>query len=745
MRINKIKGIAVFLAFLAAVSSVSALTGKETAAPGAAETEMNAVEIRSNRYAKVTPTEAAANRLSLEGYEKKLENNTLEVWFAEDNDSLRIVDKANGYIWGGLPGEKGIGLNEGWSNFANSVCSIEYFNANASETRLSISDRNVRAFFEWEEDGFLCTFNANKAGIVFDFEMRLQENALTFRVVEDSLTESGDAKIKSLYFMPFFGSAYQDEINGYLLVPDGCGALIRFSKSSSYVTGFDERVYGVDGSIDSLAPAGTLQANRINEYLVEPNRVTMPVFGIAHGNEQNAFLGVIESGAEYAAVVASPAGVVTDYNWATARFNYRSLYTKILAGNSIPVVQEKPNEMLPAVTYTFLNGSDATYSGMARTYREDLSARGELDSERIDESIPLRLEIAGATVKKGFLFNRVKTLTTSDQAADLTARLAKNGVSNLTVVYRGWQKGAAEKSTYGKWKAGSQIGGKRGLEKLSESLAGKGRLYLYVDPILANEGQVYLSSDIAIGMEESFIKRTAANPDQLYPTKYFAKISRMLSVVDKGYREYDLALDGIGGTLYADYSKKKEYTRSQTLENVVQALQKRGTNALYDPNAYAWKYTTEYFDIPVTNSQYQYESDTVPFLQMVLKGSVDLYSSFVNQGYSSQSTVLKMIEYGVYPSFITMAADNYELSSTAMSDYFSLCFEDWEENMISIYSNVNELLRLVEGAAITEHKVLSEGVVRVTYSNGRVFYINYLSEDAAADGITVPAQQAVAK
>ena len=44
----------------------------------------------------------------------------------------------------------------------------------------------------------------------------------------------------------------------------------------------------------------------------------------------------------------------------------------------------------------------------------------------------------------------------------------------------------------------------------------------------------------------------------------------------------------------------------------------------------------------------------------------------------------------------------------------------------------------MEGAYITEHKAVADGVVRVTYSNGARVYVNYNSADCTVDGITVP-------
>ena len=51
---------------------------------------------------------------------------------------------------------------------------------------------------------------------------------------------------------------------------------------------------------------------------------------------------------------------------------------------------------------------------------------------------------------------------------------------------------------------------------------------------------------------------------------------------------------------------------------------------MYQPNGYLWKYTSEMYDLPLTGGQLLYESDTVPFLQIVLNGSADLFSAPVN-------------------------------------------------------------------------------------------------------------------
>ena len=94
--------------------------------------------------------------------------------------------------------------------------------------------------------------------------------------------------------------------------------------------------------------------------------------------------------------------------------------------------------------------------------------------------------------------------------------------------------------------------------------------------------------------------------------------------------------------------------------------------ALSAPNSYLWGDTDDYFDMPLENSQYLYETDSVPFLPIVLKGSVDYYSPYINQGYYTEDSILKIIEYGAYPSFLTMKAKNEKLIGTPSADYFSI-------------------------------------------------------------------------
>ena len=131
------------------------------------------------------------------------------------------------------------------------------------------------------------------------------------------------------------------------------------------------------------------------------------------------------------------------------------------------------------------------------------------------------------------------------------------------------------------------------------------------------------------------------------------------------------------------------------------------------------------------------ETDSVPFLQMVLKGYIPYYAPYANQGFYRQACILRTIEYGAYPSFLVMGAENSQLLKTPLVDRFSLCFDDWEGTIGTTYQRVNAALSAVEGAAMQEHRALISGVVRVQYDNGVSVYVNYNSDAVTVDGVTV--------
>lgn len=726
--------------------AVSAASADRQSEVSFAVADMSAVEINTNRYTKPETGSGAVGTLTTEGYELKMENDLLQVWFREACNGIRVVDKRSDYVWGSIEADDVEGLNDSWSAFANSVCSIVYFNDKNAEKRLSLNDSGVKAEYTWEKDRVTCSVTAKKLKLSFAFTMELAEDGISFRMNEQ-VSETGENRIKSLYFMPMLGCALEDQIDGYLFVPDGSGALMRFRKKQSYISAFEKRIYGADMGIDLLSTPSDLSASRANDYLVDEKQVTLPVFGVVHGAKRNAVLSIVESGAEYCSIMATPAGVSTDYHWVTARFDYRQLYAQPSGGDIIgaSVPMDNKNAMTPSLRFVFLTGEAADYSGMAVRYRQELSEQGILGNERIDSQMPLKMNLIGSEVKEKTFLTSAEPFTTVKQTERIVSDLRGEGIENLTLVYEGWQKGGLNGHTYGTVSFNPQVGKKSELSALQATVLEQGgQFYLQTNPVTATKDQISLMQDVCVTKSNNYALFERANTGAMYYQRYIIKQDQVKAFLNDAFLKldgFDLSLEQYGYRLYADYTRGEQIVRQEALQQAQSLLQsyEEKNVALVMPNAYLFAYTDAYFDIPLQNSQYLYETDSVPFLQIVLKGSVDYYTSYANQGVYSQANILKMIEYGAYPSFMVIAEDNYSMKNTPLEDYCSLNFWDWEDVIVKTYETVAPALEAVEGANIEEHTVLDQGVVCVTYSNGVSIFLNYTADDYILTGGVVPA------
>lgn len=688
---------------------------------------------------------------NLSGYTVISENSNYALYYREDNCNLRVLNKKTGYVWGGVNEDGKEHLNDTWLALADSLVTFTYLNEECTSAQISINDPRIERTFEKKDGGAVISVSDTLTQISFDISVKLFEDSVSVSMVDGSLSEEGSFLLESVYIMPFFGCTYNDTVSGYIFVPDGAGALIRYAESTKYISAFDKRVYGIDPAIDSTSNSNDLLAKRTNDYLTDPPKITAPVFGAVHGVGCNAFLAVIENGATYSSICASPAGYVIDYNRVTARFDFRTVYSQTLKkdGSGIPVNQETPNDMSPSVRYYFLDGESADYSGMAVKYRNILKAKTlKNKTEREDEDIPLRLDIVAADVKSGKFFNTYVKMTSVKEAADICGALGKKDVNNVTLSYKGWTKGGLNGGKFGNISLDKRLGSLSDLQRLKKQLeSGGGRLYLGFNALTANKDQCNHDMDSAKTISNKNMGFVRDNKNIKYNVSYVMRpksiISSVLKLKNK-YSGYGLSLSGLGENSFSDFTKGETATRAANDGAMAKLIGKTENGiALSAPNFYLWGDTDDYFDMPLENSQYLYETDSVPFLPIVLKGSVDYYSPYINQGYYTEDSILKIIEYGAYPSFLTMKAKNEKLIGTPSADYFSINIDNWKDAAVSSYKQINEVLKQTEGADITEHRVIKDGIVRVKYSNGATVYVNYLNEDYNDGNITVKAKSSI--
>jgi hypothetical protein len=154
------------------------------------------------------------------------------------------------------------------------------------------------------------------------------------------------------------------------------------------------------------------------------------------------------------------------------------------------------------------------------------------------------------------------------------------------------------------------------------------------------------------------------------------------------------------------------------------------------PNAYLWAMTDAYFDVPLYASQFQFYDDTIPFLPLVLTGSIDLYSPFVNFFANPLEQWLRLVDYGIKPSYLLTVQPTTLLRHSAANHYYSTAYAEWLPQIRLFEEIMGPAYEATQGAARTTRTVVSPGLVRNVYDNGTILYINYGDVDQASpDGI----------
>lgn len=704
---------------------------------------------QETQYVESSDKEVTNYNTSLEGYTFMSDNEFLELYVNESNLAIKVVNKESGYVWSSaLHNPESYDLNETWTDFAQSAITIEYLNPDNELLSESITTAPAEVTVAQTDNGFTSTVKFPEGHIELTLNVSLEENDVVVEIPKESIIESDEYKLVSISLYPFLGATFQDNVPGYMFIPDGSGALIRYGESSvTMTTPYSAQVYGND---EGISPE-----EYSSKYTKPAYIASIPVFGVVHGEGQNAMMATIEDGDNYATIQASIAGLSTGFNWINSKFTYRSNYNQPTRQNetgedtSIEMFQEEINDFNVKVRYSFLDGEDASYVGMANEYQASLIEQGVLTKQDGEESPIMRLEFLGGEIKEGLVVDSVVVMTPVDKVLQYVEDLAEQGVTDVMVVYKGWTDDGLSASSAENTSIEKKLGSKEDFKDVSSTLEEMGvPMYFYMDYLKKyDSAKVYGNTDMAEQINQMPIEMDAKTQYPYYAMHPTTALENATDSVED-FEKYDInyfALDSIGYNLYSSHNDGGELTRSETestYQELIAVLNEGDTSktALYQPNANMWQTTEVYLDVPMYSSGYLYVTDTVPFIQIVLKGCVDYYAPFTNFWSDPKQDLLRMIDYGAYPSFYLTAESPNELATTASSDLYTSEYEVWEETIVKVYNIVDETLGQVKGETIVARDVLADGVVKVTYSNDVSIYINYNDVPYEAEGLTVGAE-----
>lgn len=725
-----------------------------------------------NDYHNLYTLSYTPEELDTLGFELMFDTSQLAVYFEKDSFSLMVKNKETGYFWSSRPEFQGIsGVREDNTanrNLMNSGLWVDYVLAqNVSSSTLTTASLYSLAEVKYQNDAsitpenpdhlrpylletgsylsrkvavtienqtatsFTTHINLKAISVEFDVTISLNQGSIEVYIPVDSITENGDIyRLLGIQVFPYLGAAREAKIPGYVMIPDGVGALVRMNQR--YNTYFQARFYGADYGYQST----TLP------------QLSLPIYGMVHEPGANGYYVNILEGSENSTLFANFWGDNSKYNRISSRFNVRQIYMNIInkAGDGNDTISEKMANTNYRIQYHFLSDADASYVGIAKDYRDFLINEGTLTSNEksVNGQIPIQLSYIMSDQQPSFIGTSKVTMTTVDQVKAAYDFFKSNGLENQQLTLMGWSKdGFVNRAPYA-----TRISGKSDYEKLADSVISDGNtLYLDDEYVFSSQlsSRVSYNRDVSKNLSKlkmSFTSRSLngqiTNMYLLYPDQSFR-----MAEDDQSFFS-NLGVSGVsmtmmGNTLFSYYDGEN-YDRSYGIEAYQNIAQLYDSLTLSRPNVYLYSYIDGYMDLPITNSQYDYYTDLVPLIPIILKGSVSYYTPYLNFNALAEDRYLTMVDFGVNPSYILTEQQTYEMRYTPASVYYTTTLSDYQQQIIDSYQFVNDALKYVVGAYVENREVLETGLVKISYSNGVDIYVNYNYTSQMAGTIEIPAR-----
>jgi hypothetical protein len=683
----------------------------------------------------------------IDGHKLIAQNDKREMYFKEDTLSIIMREKNTGAVMYSTVAEPDASSNEDWRNFVQSGVVMEYLQGtNIVVYRADLIKNKPKKTVTVKDNGFSAKVEFTTLQISYELNVTLTDDGFTAEIPNDKIIESGDKfKVAGFYVYPFLGYTKLGERQGYMLIPDGSGALINLEDNKGkFKQPFSGMIYGSNIGIDDPYVLSLYNGMKL---IKDPEKILAPVFGMVHTDSKYGYLGIVEEGDFSSRIEAYPSGAVTPYNWISSKFIYRQFYNQPTSKNSGTMVvrQKERNNFNIKISYKFVSEEAANYTGLAHKYRGFITENGIVNKKNNDFKV--RVDFLGADKENGLFFKKAVPMTTTENISEVINTLQSDGTKDILSIYKGWQKGGI----YGGlpsdgYSVEKSIGGAKGLNTLLTEMKDKGiNFYLAEDALRTNpeESRTY---DIV----RKFNKRD-------YEEEVYGKVYRTLNYLmpekskevmkdsEESFKENNvenIMLSGISNILfsYADDDTEMDRVSTKTAyESIVSDYDKSFNLALEQPFAYLWKYTNAIIDMPVESSSYVFTDQDVPFFAIALKGIIPMYSNYTNFQANQKEFFLKLVEQGVYPSFLNTYEDPSELINTNSSNIYSSKFDRYRETINTYYNELKAVNDKIKDAAIVSH-TRGNGLTKVEYSNGITIYVNYNEDSVTDGGITVEAR-----
>lgn len=660
----------------------------------------------------------------------------------DEKGFVTVVDKTSGNVYTSTPENadedeiaQGVNKNKLKSEYFVTLVDSEGESLVLNSFEGSLSNEGVS--IEKSDDSIKVWYLYPNENVMHSVEYALDSDGFSVSVAFDDMAEQlgkiaeNDWGFMNISVLPYF-AASGIESDGYMVVPDGSGAIINHNNKKSSYAVYAQEIYGRDAAL-------SMESKQMDTKVAR-----FPVFGNVEGTK--GYTAVITEGAAEAAIYAETSGGTSSYNNVYPSFSVRKTDSVVQTvsngyGGDSTLRRSAVSAHVPEggrlnIKYVLLSGENLSYVDLAKAYRKHLTDSGLVSKV---ENAPLYIGFTGGisdtVYTLGIPHKTVVPVTNFERATEIINDLKANGVENMAVRYTGWQKGGKDTKIPKSSRAEGKLGGDKAFDALKETGAD---IFPEIDLVnFYKGGNGYsLQSDCVFALSGSaaYVYQYAVNTGN----KTEDVPSRLLSpnVAKEAFESFDnsfsnISLGAMGTTLFSEFTTKRPMTRSESANLYASIVESAGEKVMVEGgNSYTLKGASHIYALDSEATGYDLEDGSIPFYQIALHGLVSYSVTPINLTADANYAMLKALETGSSLCYSVCGGD-IENIDESISD---APYEYIRELMIEQNKTAMPVLEKVAKKEIVGHEKIGENLYKTTFDGGNVIYVNYSSKDANVDG-----------
>lgn len=609
------------------------------------------------------------------------------------------------------------------------------------------------------ENGFRAEYTFPNEGITMPYYITLKDDYIEASIAvseiyevesEPSLIAESSRSVVDVNLLQDLGAAFSDE-EGYIITPDGSGAVINFNNGKSKTNEYTQRIYGRDlAKSQEMAPKKTEQA-----YL--------PILGIVR--KDNALLEVVTEGSAYATARAAVSGQkATSYNSAWFNFTLRATDTYFMGGQNASSLNAYQQNLIPeervTVRYYPIVKDDVSFVDVAKRYQQYLVEEKGLTKVENEEA-PLYLDLYGGTVKEqsvvGFPVKLETAATTYEEAKQILQELNALGVDKMIVSYEDFNAAGITSRISNSVDYSGTLGGKNKWNELKSYCEASGIMLAPSFDLMEYErsGNGYTKTGAsAIAITKAYA--TQGVYELAFGTPHDTRSSWYIlspyffervygEVVTSCQKEGIKAISVADGTnkLYSDFTGNttRNTSRQQAVNNLIKGYEMINQSGMTfvagAANDYALPYVDYLKDVPLYSSNFDVYDYDIPFYEIVIHGYIPYTTKAKNASSSADEMFVYSVATGTPLHYEVMFEDPNEFTDCSYDELFYTYYKGWLQDISTEYKFMQQYVLPLTDETIENFEIVDVDAYRTTFSDGTVVEVDLSTLQICINGTEV--------